>query len=153
MRKCAQSTSVCLGVRICGMQVGGRGLLQGWVFWYVRCGVRMFFIQILLFLESFSFWGSNRGGGQVQFFSRDMYILVYDTLGFLKSIFQGSGVRNLLFFNWVLGFLVVVIFYSGYVGFVYVGSRFLMIVCEQALGKELREGIFLRILWIFQFFE
>lgn len=82
-----------------------------------------------------------------------MHILVYDTLGFLKSTFQGSGVRNPPFFNLVSGSLAAATFHSGHVGPAHVGSRPLMTVCEQALGKELREGTSPRTLWIPQSLE
>lgn len=64
MTKCAHSTSACLGVRICGMQVGGGA---GLGLQHVHCGHEPP-IRTPRPLQSSSLWGSSRGGSQVTHF-------------------------------------------------------------------------------------
>lgn len=70
-----------------------------------------------------------------------MHVLIYDMLDIFEITFQDSGVKTPAILNSVSGSLAAETFHRGHMGPAQVEGRILMIVCEQELGKELRDGL------------
>lgn len=145
MTKCAQSTSACLGVRICGMQVSGKGSTAGLGILASPLWSKALSHPVPLPPAELPTLGQ---AARYQSSTKEVHILIYDTLGFLKSMFQSSSVKTPPFFNLVSGPLAVETFHSGHVGPAHIENRVLMTVCKQSLGKELCQRASLCTLWI-----